>query len=589
MRIVSRDPATAETALPLQPVSEDGAIVPALGTSALPTPGNSPDAVSWIHCASCGDYVYIKRLRRSGGVCPACGHHHRLSAADRLAHLLDPGSIRVVPGWAHTDDVLGFRDTRDYRERLDEARERVGLDDAAVAVRGTIGGQEVVVVSLDFRFMGGSIGAGVGELVVAGAEHAVAHRLPLLLISSSGGARMQEGTTSLMQLAKTAQAISAVHESGMLCVNLNTDPTFGGATASFAMLGDVIVAEPGARIGFAGPNVIRQTIRDELPPGFQTAEKLLEQGLIDDVVPRDSLVSWITTLLRLHRTVAHPPLPTTKERAVVTAPGELPELDARTVLTLSRDVGRPTTLDYITSLLDEFIELHGDRQIADDPALIGGVGAFRGVPVVVLGHQKGTDTASRITHNFGMPQPSGYAKARRLLRHAEKFGMPVLTFVDTPGAYPGLEAEEFGQGYAIATAIMEMVRVAVPVVSVVTGEGGSGGALGISVADRLLMLENSYFSVISPEGASTILHGTPDKAVEIAEALGITSTRLLELGIVDAVVPEPEGGAGADPRCAIQSVGAALAWALDDVMGIDRDELMRQREQRYNDFGRLAE
>lgn len=543
----------------------------------------APGQLTWTHCPGCGSAVYRKRLGRNLDVCPECRHHFRLSAARRLALLLDPGSLVTFGDELRAGDPLGFTDTRPYPERLAAARARTGRGDAAVAGTGTIDGAELAVVALDFDFMGGSVGGVVGELVVRACERALADRLPLLIVSASGGARMQEGALSLMQLAKTAQAVARLHEAGLLVVNLNTDPTFGGATASFSMLGDIVIAEPGALIGFAGPQVIRQTIRQELPAGFQTAEFLYERGFVDLVVERENLPAVLARLLRLH---AEPGTgPAAGAGPAVTDPGMLERRPPREVTALARNTARPTTLDYLAHVLDEFTEVHGDRATRDDPAVIGGIGRLAGRTVVVIGHQKGHDTAELVRRNFGMPNPEGYRKALRLMRHAARFGLPLVTLVDTPGAFPGLEAEERGQGPVIAECIMTMSRLPVPTVALVTGEGGSGGALALGVGNTVLMLENAYYSVISPEGCSTILFGSAAEAPRAAEALKLTAPDLLESAVVDAVVPEPGGGAHTDPLRVMDDVRDALAAALGALTDLSGDELVERRHARFRRFG----
>jgi acetyl-CoA carboxylase carboxyl transferase subunit beta len=544
---------------------------------------------TWIRCGGCAALLYRKRLNRNLGVCHECGHHGRLSATERLAQLLDPGSLTRYDADLAAVDVLGFTDTKPYPQRLAAARERTGQNDAVVAGTGRVDGMPVVVAVVDFDFLGGSIGAVVGEVVARAARRALDRRTPLLLITASGGARMQEGALSLMQLAKTSQELGRLHEAGILCLNLNTDPTYGGATASFAVLGDVVLAEPGARIGFAGPQVIRQTIRQDLPAGFQTAEFGRDTGHVDLIVAREALRHTLARLLRLHaprrggwdRRAHHG----TRPAALVTDPTQLCARPAAETVRLARALGRPTTLDFCGYLLDEFVEFAGDRLLGDDPALVGGVGRLDGRTVVMIGHQKGHDPAELVRRNFGMPQPWGYHKAHRLMTHAATFGLPVVALIDTPGAYPGLEAEQRGQGQAIARCIMHMSRLPVPTVAVVTGEGGSGGALAIGVGNRVLMLENSYFSVISPEGCSTILWGTSTHAAQAAEQLGITAPDLLALGVMDGVVTEPPGGSQADPPAAAARLRDALVWHLDDMAGESSDALI---DQRYERFARLG-
>ncbi|MEV2275897.1 acetyl-CoA carboxylase carboxyltransferase subunit alpha [Nocardiopsis sp. NPDC049922] len=540
-------------------------------------------AADWVTCGRCSALLYAKRFRRDLGVCSECGHHSRLTAPERLAQLLDEGSATVLTSPHPPEDPLGFADLRPYADRLREARADTGMDDALLQATGTIEGHPVVVCVLDFAFMGGSLGTAVGEGIADAAETALRTRTPLVLVTASGGARMQEGVLSLLQMAKTSQALAALDRAGVLTVSVITDPTYGGVAASFATLADVIVAEPGARMGFAGPRVIAQTIGQSLPEGFQTAEFLLGKGLVDDVRPRAELRSTLAGLVRAARPDrGSEPGPDTLIRRFE----DLPERDAWESVRAARHESRPTALDYVSHLLDGFQELHGDRIAGDCPAIVGGMGLLDGRTVMVIGHQKGHTTRERVARNFGMPTPDGYRKAARLMRLAAKLRIPVVTLIDTPGAYPGMEAEERGQAVAIAESIRLMSQLPVPVVSVVTGEGGSGGALALGVADRVLCLASAVYSVISPEGCAAILWRDGTMAQDAAAALRLDARELLRMGAVDAVVPEPGEGAHTDPVAAADLLHEALRTALAELDGRSEDELLHERGQRFRDIGR---
>ena len=256
---------------------------------------------------------------------------------------------------------------------------------------------------------------------------------------------------------------------------------------------------------------------------------------------------------------------------------------------IARHPERPYTLDYVNELFTDFVELHGDRHFSDDLSIVGGLARFNGTPCMVLGHQKGRDTKERTARNFGMSKPEGYRKALRLMKTAEKFKLPVFTFVDTPGAYPGIDAEERGQSEAIGRNIFEMAQLEVPIIVTIIGEGGSGGALAISVGDQLLMLQYSIYSVISPEGCASILWKTSEKAQEAADALGITAHRLKALGLIDKIVNEPVGGAHRDPKAMASSLKRALGDALRQVSDLKPKELLARRQERLMAYGRFAD
>ena len=256
---------------------------------------------------------------------------------------------------------------------------------------------------------------------------------------------------------------------------------------------------------------------------------------------------------------------------------------------VARHPQRPYTLDYVQHLFTDFKELHGDRSFADDKAIVGGMARFNGTPCMVIGHQKGRDTNEKILRNFGMPRPEGYRKAERLMRLAEKFGLPIFTFIDTPGAYPGIDAEERGQSEAIGRNLYVMTELKVPLIATIIGEGGSGGALAIAVGDQVMMLQYSTYSVISPEGCASILWKSADKASDAAETMGITASRLKSLGLIDKVINEPVGGAHRDHRAMAQSLKRALADALRQVADLPTNELLEQRYQKIMGYGRFKE
>jgi acetyl-CoA carboxylase carboxyl transferase alpha subunit/acetyl-CoA carboxylase carboxyl transferase beta subunit len=539
----------------------------------------------WVLCDGCRSIIYGKRLSQNAGVCPRCGHCAPLTALQRLALVADPGTIAPLDVDVPAEDPLGFVDSRTYPERLAAARAATGLAEAVVCADVVIGGTPAVAAVMDFRFLGGSLSGAVGEMITLAAERALHRRTPMVVVTASGGVRMHEGVIGLMQMVKTTQAMNLLDEAGLPTICVITDPTYGGVAASFAMLGDVLLAEPGARVGFAGPRVIAQTIGAELPPGFQTAESVLRLGFLDQVCPRPELRDRLARLLsigtRRQAPASHEATPAMTVRDHTT----LPQRPAWEAVQRARELGRPTTSDYLRLMCDDFEELHGDRAGGDCPSIITGVGRLGGEPVAIIGHEKGHSAAELIAHHYGMPVPAGYRKAGRVLRLAAKWGLPVVTLVDTPGADPGLDAELQGQASAIAQNLALMARAPVPIVAVVTGEGCSGGALAIAVADRVLMLEHATYTVISPEGCAAILWRDAAAAPQAAEALRLDARSLLELGVVDGVVPEPEGGAATDPAGIAARLAASIQAELADLVALDPAQLLANRRARYRRFG----
>ncbi|MBU0656684.1 MAG: acetyl-CoA carboxylase carboxyltransferase subunit alpha [Gammaproteobacteria bacterium] len=278
-----------------------------------------------------------------------------------------------------------------------------------------------------------------------------------------------------------------------------------------------------------------------------------------------------------------------EEKAVSLTRSIFSKLTPRQISQLARHPKRPYTFDLIRYLFTDFQELHGDRAFADDKAIVGGIARFKGQSVMVIGHQKGRDTNENIKRNFGMPRPEGYRKALRMMRLAEKFHLPVITFIDTPGAYPGIGAEERGQSEAIARNLYEMAKLRTPIICTVVGEGGSGGALAIGVGDRVMMLQYATYSVISPEGCASILWKSAEKAAEAADAMGITADRLKSLGLIDQIIPEPLGGAHRDMEASARLVGEALESNLRDLKAMNIDKLLDRRYQRIMGFGQFEE
>ena len=513
-------------------------------------------------CNKCGAAILSEEVINGAYICPKCHGYFRVPAYKRIEMIADEGSFEEwdmdLDGMDGPPDPLQFKG---YSEKIKKLREQTGLKEAVVTGRVKINGKQAVIGVCDGRFMMASMGYAVGEKITRAVERATNENLPVILFTCSGGARMQEGIISLMQMEKTSAALKRHSDAGLLYVTVLTDPTTGGVTASFAMLGDIIIAEPQALIGFAGPRVIEQTIGEKLPEGFQRAEFLLEHGFVDQIVKRENMKPVLGRILKMHDHV-HPDCRKGKEirksdrtepvqkagmkekkagkKAAEQEPWSEKSLTAWERVCRSRSKERPVGKDYIDILFEDFVELHGDRYYRDDPAIIGGIAYFQGICVTVIAQAKGRTTKENLERNFAMPSPEGYRKARRLMKQAEKFHRPVINFVDTPGAFCGMEAEERGQGEAIARNLFELSGLKVPVLSVVIGEGGSGGALALAVADEVWMLEHSVYSILSPEGFASILWKDSKKAKEAAAVMKLTAADLYQMGMIEHVIPEAE-------------------------------------------------
>ena len=557
-----------------------------IARSAKTTENMKPEVPDGIlkKCNSCKSAVFVDEVKKNHYICPHCGNYFRIHARRRIEMLADEGSFVEWNEKLPISNPLGYNG---YEDKVKKLQERTKLDEAIVTGKAEIGGIPVVLGVCDSRFLMASMGENVGEKIAQAVEKATEEKLPVILFACSGGARMQEGIVSLMQMAKTAAALKRHSDAGLLYISVLTNPTTGGVTASFAMLGDIILAEPGALIGFAGPRVIEQTIRQKLPKGFQKSEFLLEHGFIDQIVERKDMKERLALLLKIHCEKPSEKncfMEGQSERTNILESDISEDSTFKTAwehVLLARDKDRPTGKDYLFGLFHEFLELHGDRLFGDDPALIGGIAYLGEKPVTVIVQEKGNGTKENIAHNFGMVSPEGYRKSLRLMKQAEKFKRPVICLVDTPGAFCGLEAEERGQGEAIAKNLFEMSSLKVPVLSIVIGEGGSGGALAMAVANEVWMMENAIYSILSPEGFASILYKDSKKAPEAARVMKVTAADLKELGLIERIIPEEEP-ANTDTLYRIAGyMDRSIIGFFEKYLNLSGEELAEHRYERF--------
>lgn len=545
---------------------------------------------SLVKCPKCGRMVNRDKVVKRKYICYECGGYFRVKTNNRIRMVADP---KTFEPWFEDMAVSNPLNYEGYEDKLAAAREKTGLNEAVTVGRCKVFGEDIVLGICDSRFMMASMGHVVGEKITRAIERATALKLPVFLFCCSGGARMQEGIISLMQMEKTAAAIRKHGDAGLLYCSILTDPTTGGVTASFAMLGDVIMAEPGALVGFAGPRVIKQTIGQDLPEGFQTSEFLVEHGIIDGIVKRENLKKTIYFLIKTHqcngkKTYAdykpneefHFELSETlKEQSWFSSP-----CSAWEKVKAVRQVECPSASDYIAYIFDFFVESHGDRAFRDDKAMIGGLAFIDGQPVTIIADEKGKDFKECQERNFGMPMPEGYRKALRLMKQAEKFNRPIISFVNTSGAFCGIEAEERGQGEAIARNLMEMSSLKVPVLCLMIGEGGSGGALATAVGNEVWMMENATYSILSPEGFASILWKDANRAKEASEVMNITAQDLKRLGVIEEIIPE---FGGAD-RKTTEAIAGYMKEHIKEFLkkydGKSGEQIAEERYQRFRDF-----
>lgn len=516
-------------------------------------------------------------------VCHSCSFHYSMTARERVESLVDRDSFSEINRSITSLDPLSFTSRSSYKRRIFRDQRRTGLTEAAVTGTCTISGSPAMLVVLDFGFMGGTMGCVVGEKVALAFEQAAKKKLPIIAIVTSGGDRIQEGILALMQMAKTSISATRFSEKGLPFITVLANPSTGPTYASFANLADIIVAEPGAVVGFSPLRVIKETSDEPLPQGSNTAESHAARGMIDAVTDRTELRRLLSVVLDLFG-------PQYRLTAMQNAPFQAPDAprtEAWDSVQLARHESRPTSSDYIRQVLTNFVELHGDRTSGDDPSIICGFGQLGGQTVMAIGQERGQrDEAS--PQNDGRTLPEGFRKAKRMMTLATRFDLPLITLIDTPGPDLSVESEERGLGNAIAMTMSEMAALNVPSISVVIGEGGNAGALALGVADRALMMENAIYTAVSPEDAAELIYQDQMMAEEVAESLKLTAQDCRDLGIIDLIVAEPMGGAHTDPEEAARQLRRVLLQELTDLQSMPKRRILTRRYKKFRNMGEYS-
>lgn len=538
-------------------------------------------------CPNCKREYDSEELKENFYICTSCSTYLRMFAKDRIEMIVDKDSFIE---WFDGLETINYLNDETYDETLNRAKDKTGLREAIVVGKAKVLGREIALGVCDSNFIMASMGHVVGEKIALLFEKATEEKLSVFIFCCSGGARMQEGIISLMQMEKTSAALKRHSDKGLFYCSILTDPTTGGVTASFATLADVILAEPNATIGFAGKRVIKQTIGEDLPQGFQTSEFLQEHGMIDYIIDRKDIRDMISYLVSIN--IARRGYANFNNRKGIKIPFIIDKLKgvfskpktAWEKVKDNRGTVRPSNLEYINEIFDDFVELKGDRLYKDDGAMLCGVATLDGQPVTIIANYRGKSVEEHIKRNYGMPLPEGYRKSLRLMKQAEKFNRPIICFVNTQGAYPGVGAEERGQGYAISQNLYELSTLKVPILSIVVGEGGSGGALATAVADEVWMFENATYSILSPEGYASILWKDSSRAEEAAEKMHIEAKDLKELGIIDRIIPE-FGGANKETLKSIsQYTKQEIISFLDRMKVVSTEQMIENRYNRFRKF-----
>ena len=534
-------------------------------------------------CLVCDADLSDSGLYADYRVCHLCRFHYSMTARERIASLADSGTFRETNRSIISLDPLSFSSRVSYRDRLFRDQRRTGLTEAVVTGTCTVGGSPVMLVVLDFGFMGGTMGCVVGEKVALALEYSAKKGLPTVAVVTSGGARIQEGVLSLMQMAKTTVAATQTTAKGLPFISVLANPATGQAYASFANLADIVLAEPGAIIGYSPLRVFRDGRDRGVGTESHTAETHLQHGLLDAVVDRTQLRDLLAVLVDLLGS---------RYRLTSVRRAQRPEIRQEPVIAwssvqIARHESRPSSIDFIAGIFSNFVELHGDRSYGDDPAVVCGLGQLGGQTVMVIGEERGPRNPEGGPHE-GRIAPEGFRKAQRALGLASKFGVPVITLIDTPGPNAGVEAEHRGLGNAIAATMARMAALDVPSISVVVGEAGAAGALALGVADRVLMLENATYSAVTPEDAAELIYQDDARAAEAAESLRLTARDCREFGIVDLVVPEPPGGAHTNPEEAARQLQRVLLEQLTELQSKSERRLVRDRYKKFRNIGEYS-
>ncbi len=556
-----------------------------------------PAKCEFLRCKKCGAVISIPELEENLYICPRCGNYYEMNSLKRIETIADPGSFEERYLNIPFDNVCGYPG---YEEKFRREQAKSGASEAVRTGSATIGGIPVMLGVMEPRFMLGSMGRIVGERITLMMEDAVKEKKPVILYTASGGARMQEGIISLMQMAKTAGETVKLEEAKIPYIVVLTSPTTGGVSASFAMLGDVILSEPGALVCFAGPRLVYQTIKQELPEGFQLAEDVMKHGFIDAIVERKDQKNMLVRLLNFYgfqeegegegEQAGGTESGQDSDRGAfqgvrsdhIPTPNEWEEQrDRWEIVKLARNPERLRGSDFINHVFNGFIELHGDRTYGDDPALQCGFAYLDKRPVMLIVQDRGRGYEEEKARNFGMPEPEGYRKVLRQIKHAEKFGLPVICLIDTPGAHAGIGAEYRGQASAIAACLKELATLKTPMVSIILGEGGSGGALALAAAGTVYMFENAIYSILSPESFANILFKDTTRKVEAARMMKITARDLYRLGVIDGIIPEAPEGNWIHPEESYKAVKEVLNRELDTLSSIQPEQLVKYRQARY--------
>lgn len=461
-------------------------------------------------------------------VCKTCGNNSYITAKQRIANISDENTFKEL-----TFNKIDISKKCNYEDKINKAKENTDLNEAILIGTCSIGGIKVVLGVMESKFMMGTLSVSVGETITRAFEYATDNKLPVILFCASGGARIQEGLFSLVQMAKVNAAIKKHSDKGLLYISCLTNPTMGGVTASFGLLGDINIAEKNSQIGFAGKSIIENLYNEILDSNFQTEQYNENNGMIDIIADRKDIRSILLDLLKMinnNNKVVR--IDNKDENKSITND------DLLGILKNVRDIDRFKGKDYLISIFDKYIELKGDRINSNDTSILSGIGNIENKSFIFNIQNKGRTLKENKETNYGLTRPEGYRKALRVSKLAEKFNIPIINIIDSAGADPSIYSEENGQARAIADCLYTFSDLKTIIISIVVGEGSSGGALALSVCDSIGMLEKSIYTVISPEAYLKIMHKEEQVSNELLKSMRFTANDLFEDKIIDEVISE---------------------------------------------------
>ena len=463
-------------------------------------------------------------------VCKTCGNNSYISAKQRITHISDENTFKEL-----SFNKIDISKKCNYEDRINKAKENTDLNEAIIIGTCSIGGIKVVLGVMESKFMMGTLSVSVGEIITSAFEYASVNKLPVILFCASGGARIQEGVFSLVQMAKVNAAIKRHSDKGLLYISCLTNPTMGGVTASFGLLGDINIAEKNSQIGFAGKSIIENLYNEILDSNFQTEQYNENNGMIDIIADRKDIRNILLDLLKMINDNNKVVRIDNKDENKSKTNDDLLE-----TLKNARDIDRFKGKDYLISIFDKYIELKGDRINSNDTSILSGIGNIENKSFIFNIQNKGRTLKENRETNYGLTRPEGYRKALRISKIAEKFNIPIINIIDSAGADPSIYSEKNGQAIAIADCLYTFSDLKTIIISIVVGEGSSGGALALSVCDSIGMLQKSIYTVISPESYLKIMHKEEQVSNELLKSMRFTANDLFEDKIIDEVISESD-------------------------------------------------